>query len=294
MVYIDSLVWTIKKAYKAKDKGISLHELEECWNREVYDSKFQIRTFYRHVRDIEKSFGIHIIFDKKLKGYRISDFDKDATTMAMWFFNSHFLVSQAAEHCELHERILYEDVTHELFNMEPVVKAVASCKHIGFDYWKGYDEEEHREGAPLGLYLFNRVWYLVLERADGVRLTYALDRISNVEILESEFVYPENFNMKDYFKHSFGIFRPNEGKPEKVVLRFFGKMAKFVTHQPLHRSQELLKRDADSATFSYCVFITPDWVNHITSFGGDFEVVKPQSLRREIHERALAMAEHNK
>lgn len=284
MKQLDALVWLMKKTYNAGKRGISFESLAKQWDNEGNDEVFQRRTFQRRINAIRELFGIQI---KHIGGglYAITEADNDMALMSEWFFNSYYLLDMAIHHSDLKRCIRYETTYHGTTVLAPIVDAVVARRRIAFNYLRSYQDATQRHVSPLGLYLYQREWYLLGEQDDGSHRCFALDRIGDITLLDETFVYPTSFSIDGYFRDAFGIFRPDNGKAEKVVLRFYGDRVKYIENMPLHSSQKLESVDSESSTFSYKLFLTPDLKDRIMSFGDRVEVLKPASLRREIGEK---------
>jgi predicted DNA-binding transcriptional regulator YafY len=87
-----------------------------------------------------------------------------------------------------------------------------------------------------------------------------------------------NFNVEDYFKHCFGIIRPEDEKPEEVILSFDPHQAKYIKSLPLHESQQIIEENENETVFRLKVFITHDFVMEILSYGETVKIIEPQNL----------------
>lgn len=284
MKQLDALVWLMKKTYNAGKRGITFESLARQWENEGNDEVFQRRTFQRRINAIRELFGIHI---KHIGNgfYAITEADNDMALMSEWFFNSYYLLDKAIHHSELKRCIRYEPTHRGTAILAPIVDAIIEKRRIAFGYLRSYEDATQRRVSPLGLYLYQREWYLLGEQDDGSHRCFALDRIGEITLLDEAYVYPASFSIDAYFRDAFGIFRPDDGKAEKVVLRFYGDRVKYIENMPLHPSQKLEKVDAVSSTFSYKLYLTPDLKERIMSFGDRVEVLSPATLRSEIGEK---------
>ena len=78
-----------------------------------------------------------------------------------------------------------------------------------------------------------------------------------------------NFNVSEYFKHCFGIIRPDDedSAPEKIILSFNSFKGKYIKSLPLHHSQQLLIDNETETRVSIEVYITHDLLMEILSHG---------------------------
>jgi len=57
------------------------------------------------------------------------------------------------------------------------------------------------------------------------------------EISKRTFLLPESFNLKEYYRNSFGIIRPGDQPIEEIILSFSHDQGKYIKSPPLHDSQ---------------------------------------------------------
>ena len=112
--------------------------------------------------------------------------------------------------------------------------------------------------------------------------TFALDRITDLEISNKRFQIPANFNVNEYFKYSFGIISPNEMKPEEVILSFDPIQGKYIKSLPLHESQLILTDNEEELIVKLNIFLSHDFLMELLSFGDSVKVIKPESLISEL------------
>lgn len=110
---------------------------------------------------------------------------------------------------------------------------------------------------------------------------YALDRMSNVELQEENYVRDSKFDVNEMFDGSYGIII-DDAPVESVWLKVDAYQANFVRSLPLHASQHEIKRNDRYSVFALRVRPTFDFKQKILSLGATVEVLKPQSLRNDI------------
>jgi predicted DNA-binding transcriptional regulator YafY len=124
-----------------------------------------------------------------------------------------------------------------------------------------------------GLYLYARV-----EEYAEVR-TFAVERISRIEVLDQSFEAPKDFNVSEYAKGAFGI---AGGKPEEVEVAFDATLAGYIRERVWHESQRLEERPDGSVLLRMSV--APGWElkSWIKGFIPHVKVLAPARLRDEI------------
>ncbi|HEX7412503.1 MAG TPA: WYL domain-containing protein [Bacteroidia bacterium] len=108
--------------------------------------------------------------------------------------------------------------------------------------------------------------------------TYGLDRIVSIDIKKKKFTIAKELDLKNYFKHCFGIITPTEGKPERVVFSFTNEQANYIKNYPLHESQKVIKETTKQTQFEITVFITYDLIMELQSYGKEITIQSPKNL----------------
>lgn len=136
---------------------------------------------------------------------------------------------------------------------------------------------------PLGIvyYWVLDKWYLVAENNGQVR-TFAVDNILHVELEKEHFTALEGFNLKEYFKYSWGMYHSEARVPVKV--RFYDY------HSTLQRVREELKfretcsliEDGNGIIFSDEVEGLQELAVWLRGFGPGVEVLYPEELRELV------------
>ena len=111
----------------------------------------------------------------------------------------------------------------------------------------------------------------------GALRTFAVDRIAQISLMEERF---EPLELPDdAFAHSLGI---NQGTPERIVLRFAPKIARYVRERVWHPSQQAV--DEPDGSLHLTLDVCNDWAlkSWVLGFGSLVTVVTPDMLRDEI------------
>jgi len=165
-------------------------------------------------------------------------------------------------------------------NMSGLLHAIQNNLRIRFTYQKFWtDEKRTRYAEPLALKESINRWYVVTIDAEKKAIrTFALDRLSELEITNEK------------FKHSFGIISGVDSKPEEVVLSFRKPQAEYIRSLPLHHSQKVIKETDKEIRFSLKLLITEDFIQEIVFHGPKVKVLQPEILKNEVirkHKKAL-------
>src|SRR5512145_3010879 len=133
-----------------------------------------------------------------------------------------------------------------------------------------------------GLYLYARA-----HEYDEVR-TFAVERIEKIEVLETPFDTPADFNVTEFAKGAFGILG---GPSERVELVFGASLAGYVKERNWHETQAIEDLPDGSVRLTMDVFPGFELQSWVKGFIPHVTVVAPTSLRKTIGEdleKALA------
>ncbi len=172
--------------------------------------------------------------------------------------------------------------TENLFGLLHAIKQYIRIEFNYHKYWE--DQPAIRTAEPLALKEFKNRWYVIAKDLKDSRIkSFALDRLSSLEILKKRFTPPENFDVNSYYKHCFGIISPDEDQQvQEVILSFDPYQGKYIKSLPLHESQEILADDEKELRIRLSIYTTYDFLMEILSFGAYVKVIQPDSLITEL------------
>ena len=295
---IHKYIWLIDYVQKAGREGRTFVEISRSWEA-INGTPYPKRSFHHHINDIEDFFGIKIVCDKSYNTYYIDkrDYIKDSSAFKSWLLDSLSLSCALEVKEPLKKRILLEDVPSGQENLTDILEGMSEGKKIMFTYkafWMDGDSESRLyDVEPYALKVFKRRWYLLGKYGDDKFKTYALDRMSDVDLCEEDFVLPDDFDAKEFFDSCFGIICGGNEEPELIYLKVDNYQANYLRTLPLHHSQKEIERTDTHSVFSYYLRPTFDFMQEILQHGETVEVLKPESLRNEIARIARVMAEKN-
>jgi len=117
---------------------------------------------------------------------------------------------------------------------------------------------------------------------------YALDRIEEFE--EISLPYKESdVDFDEYFDDVIGVTVPEHLEPVDVVMRVSNNRFNYIKTKPLHLSQRIIEEEEDYAIISINVKVNKELESLILSFGGDIEVLAPNSFRERIADKIKVM-----
>ena len=146
---------------------------------------------------------------------------------------------------------------------------------------------------PFGLTYHRGSLYLVghAPEHDSVR-HWKVDRIESATLEELRFHAPENFDLKEHFAGSFGVFQGNGAVHIKV--RFAPTVARYVQESQWHESQRLTPEKDGSLLAEFDLDGTEEIMRWILSFGRHAEVLEPEELVQQLHEEVSAMNQRHR
>lgn len=281
---INRYVWLVDTI--SRYGRITLKDLNAAWLRsEISEGKPLARRTFFHYRDgVEEMFDINIQCDKSTFEYYIDDSGSESNALLRsWVVDSVSMSGTLSNARDVSGRIMLENVPSAREHLPVVIDALKQNRRIRFSY-KSYTRSLPTNGIVLEPYfvkIFKQLWYVIgLNVKDRQVKTYALDRISSLNIQQDTFVMPEEVNPSEFFKDCFGIIT-NRNSAKRIVLRVEPTQAKYFRALPLHSSQQEVVHD-DYSIFTYKMRITYDLKEEIMSHGATIEVLEPKELKTLI------------
>jgi predicted DNA-binding transcriptional regulator YafY len=165
--------------------------------------------------------------------------------------------------------------------VEAITTAAVENKYITIDYYTmSRKKKSRRKVAPYKIWFFDGTFYLVgnCGLREDIRI-FALDRIQSLETTDETFVMPEDFNLDEFMRASFGVFH---GDPVRVRIWFSAGVAGYINEKTWHATQRILPQNDGSIIFEAEVAGTTEIKYWILSWGSQAVVLSPESLRSEI------------
>lgn len=162
-----------------------------------------------------------------------------------------------------------------------IIEAINIKSIIAFKYQK-FDDEEIKE-VKLQPYLIKEdrhLWYVLGKNHKGYFITYALDRISELTILEEKFI-SDDFDFENYFKYSFGI-TVTDDEPLNVILSFTPFQGKYIKALPIHPTQNILIDNDEELKISVDVKPSYEFFEKILGYGANVKVISPPEIVNDL------------
>ncbi len=149
----------------------------------------------------------------------------------------------------------------------------------------------HHIVSPYLLKEYNNRWFLFgFNHKDEYIQNLALDRIREIRKSLKSFERVQQFNPGVYFNDIVGVTLPENGKVTRILIKAFGKQAKYIETKPLHKSQRVHKRKKNSIVFAYDLIPNFELESKILAYANLVKVIKPIDLRDKIAARLIAAA----
>ncbi len=278
-------IWELTTIYRIG--RITLKELNERWRDcYLYDGKdIPRRTFDYHRKEIEMLFDLNIVCDKHDNTYHVEDDNSFRNgELRRWLVNSVAVSSIVREAENLGSRISLERIPSSEPHLPNIIQALRENKIISFNY-QSFDRDTARQHTlmPYALKLFRQRWYIIgrLQDKDKI-LIFATDRIDTLIILDQTFNYPDDFDINDFYRDSFGIIIEDGLSCEHIVIKVTNSQVKYLRSLPLHHSQQETTITPEYSIFEYDLIPTYDFEQELLSHREDFEVLKPISFREKM------------
>ena len=245
---------------------------------------FSKRTLQRDLKEIRNLFGIDIEYSKPYRGYFITQNENENMNFqrmmeAFDMFNSLNLAQDLTPFIHLENR--KPQGTEHLYGL---LHAIKNKFKIKFTYHKFWDEEfSQRTVEPLALKEFKNRWYIIAKDSkDNSIKSFALDRLTNLEITNQTFLYPANYSIEQSYRYCFGIESPNGKEPQDIILSFDPFQGKYIKTLPLHHTQEVLVDNEEEMKIKLKLCLTHDFLMELLSFSDYMEVIEPKTLVDQI------------
>ena len=266
--------------------GLTLSEIQDLWlDSSLSEGKSYARsTFNRHREEILELFDIEIVCRKIGDEYKYFIDDSDGRSVPQWMASTMKIQNMLEEFSSIKDRIILENIPTEGDILRNIAKAMAEKRKITVTYQR-YESDEAKTYTvePLCLKQYARRWYVLVRypKYDS-RQPLGLDRIKNLEVADTHFDMPADFDASEYFKHSFGIAKDDTIPSERIIFRAYDTERRSLLDLPIHPSQRLLSEHDYFSEFEINISPTRDFFGYVLSRGGYLRIMEPQWVIDEI------------
>lgn len=188
--------------------------------------------------------------------------------------------------------VLPADVT--LFG--DLLDAVMGEREVSFDYHKLTDPKaESRCVQPYHVGQIEHGWYLLAyePRRKGMR-TFALQRITNLQVSKTKFERDRRFNARDHLGGGFGVwsYEEKEACTHEIRIRFEGYAARVVAERAWHSTQAITPLEKDGSVIEFQARLSglEEITRWVLSWGSKARVLGPPELKKHVGEELAKMS----
>lgn len=260
-----------------------------CRYNDNHETMFPERRFHRYKDEIQEIFDVNIRCNKSCGNtYYIENKDDISGGFTRrWLLNAMAVHSMLDQAQDINECVLYEDIPEGTQYLSMIVDAICQRNKLQLTYHSFNRQEQYELTlAPYCLKVFKQRWYVAgcpSTHPDEIRI-YALDRVQVMRPTIEGYVYPKNFDAKEFFAPYYGVFR--NATPTKVLIEATPKSAQFLRLLPLHESQKELQQFHGNTFFEYFIAPTLDFIQELRTHGTDIRVREPEELVKIFREEA--------
>ncbi len=274
---------------KLRKNPASFKEIVEylAFESELQGYNFYVsqRTFQRDLNDIRSIYNINIQYDFSRQAYYI-DLDEqmevnERILEAFDTFNALNITDRLSNHIHFEKR--RPRGTENLYGL---LHAIKNQLQIAFTYQKYWEDElTKRITEPYALKEFKNRWYVLAnDLKDNLVKSFALDRLTGLEITKKHFPFPKDFDVNAYYQYCFGIISSNGRPPEEIILSFDPLQGKYIKSLPLHENQTILIDNEGELRIKLKLCISHDLIMELLSYGESVKVLNPETLAKELRE----------
>ena len=240
-----------------------------CRYNDNHETMFPERRFHRYKDEIQEIFDVNIRCNKSCGNtYYIENKDDISGGFTRrWLLNAMAVHSMLDQAQDINECVLYEDIPEGTQYLSMIVDAICQRNKLQLTYHSFNRQEQYELTlAPYCLKVFKQRWYVAgcpSTHPDEIRI-YALDRVQVMRPTIEGYVYPKNFDAKEFFAPYYGVFR--NATPTKVLIEATPKSAQFLRLLPLHESQKELRQFHGNTFFEYFIAPTLDFIQELRDF----------------------------
>lgn len=283
------LIWLVDTIYSAGH--ITRDEIDRRWAHSLYNddhaSEYGERNFHRHKDAVLEMFGIEIVCNRRTKEYSLANLgDANGRGIRSWLIDTFAINNMVNLAGDMQNRILFECIPAGTRYLSSIVSAMQECRKLKVTYRRFDQTEPHTFLlVPYCLKVFKQRWYLVGKPDDHPEESeprvYALDRVEDVVMTDSEGRVPHHFDPKAFFENQFGVDR-RITEAEKIRVRVSAVAANYIRTLPIHDSQIELEKNSEFSVFGFYVAPTYDFVQELRKHGSYLEVLEPEHVRNDF------------
>lgn len=177
----------------------------------------------------------------------------------------------------------------DLENFEILTRALKQKRVLKFAYRNlGAKTLKERTEHPYHLACIENRWYMFAFDVERQAMrTFVLARLSDPEITPESFKKPRNFNVNDYLKGAFAVFKGNADY--EVVVEFDAWATDLIRGRRWHPTQDMTQLPDGRSRLRMHLDNIEEMVGWVLSWGAHARVIRPVELQTRVQETAKAI-----
>lgn len=175
---------------------------------------------------------------------------------------------------------LVRDCNSEI--LDTISRAIINRNPIDIKYYvAARNEITMRRVNPYGITFRFGAWYLIswCHLREDVR-TFGVDRIRSIKLADTHFRYPADFDLEEYLERGWAL--QADADSVKIQLRFKKEITPWISGCTFHPHQQITVQSDGSSLYEVEVAGIDEIRHWILSFGGNVEVLGPDTLRESV------------
>lgn len=282
-------------ALSRKEK-MTFSEISDAWMQSPHNpghDVIPVRTFHNNREAILTLFGIDIACTRgRGTYYYIRDLHSPETRMRIWMLDQLCYGSSMNRIAGIKNRVSLDNSYLENYNVATFINAMKNDVTIRFDYIGENSKVSRLEREPWGISHQGDGWMVALSDNGAPPHAFRLDKMKNISLTEDNFIMPDDFNCREFFKNQYGVSQEGE-TARKIDIRVSCDAANVLRMSPLHDSQTEVARNDSFSIFSYRVVPSIELMLDITRIDPLAEVIRPTSYRQKVFRYFNQVAQRN-
>jgi predicted DNA-binding transcriptional regulator YafY len=177
----------------------------------------------------------------------------------------------------------------DLENFELLTRALKERRVLKFQYRNlGTENAQGRVVHPYHLGCVDNHWYLfAFDVKRQAMRTFALMRLKSPEITTERFTIPKKFNLNDYLKGSFSVFKGSDDY--EIVVEFDAWAADLIRGRRWHASQQIMELPRRQLRLRLRLNSIEEAERWVLSWGQHATVIRPEALAKRLRETAKVL-----
>lgn len=174
--------------------------------------------------------------------------------------------------------------------------AISNKQSLKIEYKASFGESQHYIIHPYFLKQYNNRWFLfgLSQREEQNKLmNMAIDRIVGFDPIPIVYIENRDIDFTEFFDDVVGVTVPTNGQINVIRLKIDKTRYSYIETKPIHSTQTVKERDDEYVIIELKLIPNYEFETLLLGFADSIEILKPQSLREKISERAKSIFKRN-